>query len=296
MSVTCPRCQRQNSSSESRDIIVSHGSFFRKSDQTRQLRFHCKPCKKHFSLATFSPCYRQKKRHLNQRVYEGFVSGVSLRRTALLLKINRKTVVRKHIFLGLYAYLYLLKDRENHPPATEVEFDDLETFEHSKLKPLSVITVVESGSRRILGFRVARMPAKGLLVKRSLKKYGPRRDERKSQRQSLFKELQPYIAPGAVIKSDESPHYPSDVEKFFPTCIHKAYKGQGGCVVGQGELKGGGFDPLFSLNHSYAMFRANVNRIFRRTWNTTKKPERLALHLAMYALYHNLFLIHHPAR
>lgn len=296
MSVSCPYCQRQNSSSESRDIIVSHGSFRRKSDQSLQVRFHCKPCKKYFSLATFSPCYRQKKRHLNQRLYEELVSGVSQRRAAFLLKLNRKTVTRKFIFLGLYAHFYLLRDRENHPPATEVEFDDLETFEHSKLKPLSVIAVIESGSRRILGFRVARMPAKGLLVKRSLKKYGPRKDERKAKRQSLFAELRPFIAPGAILKSDESPHYPSDVARFFPDCCHKPFKGQRGCVVGQGELKGGGYDPLFSLNHSYAMFRANVNRIFRRTWNTTKKPERLALHLAMYALYHNLFVIHHPAR
>lgn len=296
MSVSCPYCKSHNSSSETRDVITSYGTFFRKSDQTRQLRFRCKPCRKHFSLATFSPCYRQKKRHLNQRLYEELVSGVSQRRAAFLLKLNRKTVTRKFIFLGLSSYFFFLRDREKHQPAAEVEFDDLETFEHSKLKPLSVIAVIETGSRRILGFRVAKMPAKGLLVKRSLKKYGPRRDERKMKRQSLFSELQPFIAPGAVVKSDESPHYPSDVKHFFPSCRHKYYKGRRGCVVGQGELKGGGFDPLFSLNHSYAMFRANVNRIFRRTWNTTKKPERLALHLAMYALYHNLYLIHNPAK
>jgi hypothetical protein len=215
---------------------------------------------------------------------------------AFLLKANRKTVIRKFIFMGLAAYEYLIEDRKTYPPATEVEFDDLETFEHTKLKPLSVIAMVESKSRRIMGFRVARMPAKGLLVKRSLKKYGPRRDERKEKRQKLFEELKPFIAKHAVIKSDESPHYPSDVKRNFPSARHIAFKGKRGCVVGQGELKGGGFDPLFSLNHSYAMIRANVNRVFRRTWNTTKKPERLSLHLAMYALYHNLFLIHHTAR
>jgi hypothetical protein len=61
--------------------------------------------------------------------------------------------------------------------------------------------------------------------------------------------------------------------------------------VGQGELKAGGFDPLFSLNHSFAMARANMNRLFRRSWCTNKLPQRLALHFAMYALYHNLILI-----
>lgn len=296
MSVTCPYCQKQNSSSGSREIIVAHGTFVRKSDQTKLLRFRCKPCQRHFSLATFSPCYRQRKRHLNPRLFELLASGVSQRRAAFLLRINRKTVFRKFIFLGLASSHYLSEDRCHHAPASEVEFDDLETFEHSKLKPLSVIAAIESGSRRILGFRVARMPAKGLLVKRAFKKYGKRKDERKAKRRELFREIRPFIAENAILKSDESPHYPSDVKIHFPECVHKAYKGQRGCVVGQGEIKAGGFDPLFSLNHSYAMIRANVNRTFRRTWNTTKKAERLSLHLAIYALYHNLFLRHNPAR
>ncbi|MEN0059917.1 MAG: hypothetical protein AAGB31_13845 [Bdellovibrio sp.] len=209
--------------------------------------------------------------------------------------MNRKTIIRKFLFLGRYSYLCFLQDRLNYPRSGEVEFDDLETFEHSKLKPLSVVSVVESGSRRILGFRVARMAAKGLLVERSLKKYGPRKDERRLRRRMLFHELQDFIHPQAIIKSDENPHYVSDVRRFFPKAIHKAFKGRRGCVVGQGELKAGGFDPLFSLNHTYAMFRANINRLFRRTWNTTKKPEHLALHIAMYALYHNLYLIKNTA-
>jgi hypothetical protein len=215
---------------------------------------------------------------------------------AFLLKVNRKTVIRKFIFMGVMSYRYFIEARKAHPPATEVELDDLETFEHTKLKPLSVIAVIESKSRRILGYRVARMPAKGLLTDRSLKKYGLRQDERKEQRRKLFHELIPYIADNAVIKSDENPHYPFDVKRFFPLSTHIAFKGKRGCITGQGELKGHGFDPLFSLNHSYAMIRANVNRVFRRTWNTTKKPERLSLHLAMYVLYHNLFLIKNPAR
>jgi len=60
-----------------------------------------------------------------------------------------------------------------------------------------------------------------------------------------------------------------------------------GCVAGQGELKKIGFDPLFSLNHTYAMMRANINRLFRRTWNTTKDPRKLRDHIDLYVWYHN---------
>jgi hypothetical protein len=47
--------------------------------------------------------------------------------------------------------------------------------------------------------------------------------------------------------------------------------------VGQGELKRGGFDPLFSLNHTAAMFRDRLKRLSHRTWCTTKRPDRLQL-------------------
>lgn len=224
------------------------------------------------------------------QIFMLYVSGVSQRRSAILLGTNRKTVVRKFIFLGLLCVRLIELTRKDFPESSEVEFDDLETFEHSKLKPLSVTMVVESKSRRILGFRVSRMPAKGLLVTKSLKKYGYRKDERGANRKALFKELRPFIAKDASIKSDQSPHYPSDVREIFPEATHSTTKGRRGCVVGQGELKSGGFDPLFSLNHTFAMMRANINRLYRRTWNTTKKPERLGLHIAMYAIMHNFKL------
>jgi hypothetical protein len=41
-----------------------------------------------------------------------------------------------------------------------------------------------------------------------------------------------------------------------------------------------------SMN-TYAMMRANINRLFRRTWNTTKDPRRLRDHIDLYVWYHN---------
>jgi hypothetical protein len=57
--------------------------------------------------------------------------------------------------------------------------------------------------------------------------------------------------------------------------------------VGQGELKSGGFDPLFSFNHTAAMLRANINRLVRKTWCTTKRIDRLEAHIALYVQFHN---------
>lgn len=172
-----------------------------------------------------------------------------------------------------------------------MEFDDLETFEHSKCKPLSVTLAVESKTRRILGFAVSRMPAKGLLTKKALKKYGPRPDERARGRAELFFSLQGLVQEGALIKSDENPHYTQDVRKYFPHSQHFTTKGQRGSLGGQGELKKVKFDPIFSLNHTCAKLRADVNRLIRKTWCTTKLAARLELHLAIMALYHNQHLL-----
>src|SRR5271166_3835790 len=272
---------------ECRTHAVRRGYYFRSSDRARVQRYLCQRCGKSFSDATSSFCYMQKKRQFNQTIFKLLTGGYSQRRAALDLKLNRKTVVRTFLLLGKVAQDLLELTRSMSPEVTEMEFDELETFEHSKCKPLSIHLAVEHKTRRILGVKVARMPAKGPLAKLAMKRYGPREDQRKQKREELMEELKSIISPNAVIKSDQNPHYPQDVKKHFPNCRHKRFKGRRGCVVGQGELKRGGFDPLFSLNHTAAMLRANINRLFRRTWCTTKQKERLALHIALYVEKHN---------
>ena len=288
---TCVYCIQRVNPAEAVRSVIKFGSFVRKNDGEVVARFRCRDCGKTFSSTTRSRCYKQKKRHLNPQIYIQLVSGTSQRRIARMLRINLKTVVRKFILLGLHAKEILDELNKTHSPSLKVEFDDLETFEHSKCKPLSVTMMVEHKSRRILNYRVARMPAKGLLAAISRQKYGIRKDERPAARKSLFQELQPHICESALIKSDMNPSYVNDVKRHFPKARHQVFKGRRGCVVGQGELKAIGFDPIFSLNHTFAMLRANINRLFRRTWNTTKKPECLDLHIALYVLYHNLVLI-----
>lgn len=60
--------------------------------------------------------------------------------------------------------------------------------------------------------------------------------------------------------------------------------------MGQGELKAGGFDPLFSLNHTCAMYRDNLTRMSRRTWCTTKGPDRLQSLVNLYVCAHNFMI------
>jgi hypothetical protein len=210
----------------------------------------------------------------------------------MILRINLKTVARKLHFLANQARLDQEAWLRSLPQGriSEVQFDDLETSEHSKCKPLSVPLVVDAKSRKILAFSVAQMPAKGLLARVARQKYGPRPDQRAQGWREVLEKAAPLCAPGVKITSDENPHYPNRVSRFLPGSLHVQVEGKRGCIAGQGELKKTGFDPLFSLNHTCAMLRANINRLFRRTWCTTKKRECLVAHLWIYLKLHNRVL------
>lgn len=288
-SPVCSLAQLQNPQS---NPVVRNGSFFRKSDSRRIRRFYCNSCGKNFSHATLSPCYRQKKRRINHSLKQLLCSGVSQRRAAKILRVNPKTVVRRFRFLALQAKIehenWLQQYRDK--PIHSIQFDDLETSEHTKCKPLSVSIAIEPIHRKILSFKVSQMPAKGLLSKKALKKYGYRADKRPEAWNELMRELTSIVNSAATFTSDENPHYSKHLFRHHPTATHIQVPGGRGASTGQGELKRLRFDPIFSLNHTCAMLRANLNRLFRRTWCTTKNIQGLRDHISLYVTYHNLEL------
>jgi transposase-like protein len=268
-----------------------YGSFYRRSDGKWVKRWRCARCHLHFSSATFQKPYRQHKRRVNPQVHQLLCSGVSQRRIALLLHLHRITVARKLAFLARVSKERQDQDLCAHPKAQQIQFDDLITLEHTKCKPLAISLAVEEETRRILGFEVSRIPASGPLAALSRLKYGPRPNERPAALHRLFGRLKERVHPGAAFRSDEDPLYPAILRKSFPKAEHHRHRGGRGCITGQGELKKLKFDPLFSLNHTCAMLRANINRLFRRSWCTTKKKEGLEQHLALYVDFHNRVLL-----
>ncbi len=267
---------------------VRYGHFYRTSDRTWVQRFRCNTCRTYFSTATYHPYFRQKKRHKNRMLRELLSSSVSQRRAARILRINKVTVERKFRFLALEAEFFLRKRNLLQPKAKVIEFDDMETSEHSKYKPLSITLAVESETRRILGVEVSQMATK--VNSPRAKRYLPRPDTRREGRLTLLKRIKDLVEEDCVIKSDSNPYYARDVREVFPHARHIQYEGKRGASTGQGELKKLRFDPIFSLNHTCAKIRADVNRLFRRTWCTTKRADQLYAHLVLYADYHNAHL------
>jgi transposase-like protein len=274
------------------EFIIRDGSFWRKEDSKLIQRFRCKTCGTRFSSATFTATYRQKKRRVNSPLLKLLASGVSLRRSAFLLGVNRRTVERKLPFLANRCrrlndhQLKRLKGRVHN-----IQIDDLITKENSKLKPLSVSLAVDEDRRLILGAEVSQIPAFGHLSKLAVKKYGPRKDEHFEGLTRLFQKISPIVSCEVQVKSDEHQRYPGFISAYLPKARHMTFPSERGCIVGQGELKKVSFDPLFIVNHTCAILRGNVNRLIRKTWCTTKETARLKDHLDLFIYFYNHHLL-----
>ena len=267
--------------------IRRKGFFNRLCDGSKVRRFECLECGATFSEATSTLEYRQRKRSINEFLFVLLASNNSMRRAAIICKIARKTVERRLLYFSKVAERYQKKLLASLPQEKELQFDDMESSEHTKMKPLSIPLVVTHPTRLILASDVASMPAKGPLAEKSRAKYGRRSDDRVLAWQNVLSKASRVAVPGVIITSDSHRRYPAAIKKILPNATHRQVKGRRGCVAGQGELKVGGRDPLFSLNHTAAMLRANICRLIRKTWCTTKKKENLRLHVTLYMMWHN---------
>lgn len=281
----CPNCRADSAN------VVRNGHFFRRSDSRKIQQYRCKSCSQYFSNATFSDCYRQRKRRINEPLRDLWCKRVSLRDAARHFKVSRTTIARRLIFLAAQSRkrnAVLLQQIQTEFGAFDrVQFDDLITAEHTKCKPISATVVVQEDTRFILGHCVAQIPAFGLLAAISKEKYGYRKDHSRRERQSLFRQLTHLLPPYTQFRTDEHNHYPIVIRRHFPQAVHATHKGSKGSVSAQGELKKIGRDPLFSINHTLAMFRDKMSRLSRRSWNLSKLIDRLDDHLAIYIESHN---------
>lgn len=130
----------------------------------------------------------------------------------------------------------MIKDQNRLP--TAIQFDDVETYEHTKLKPVAIPLVVDAKERFIYVIDAASMPAKGHLAALTVKKYGKREDHRPEAWSSVLTMAKEILASdGVTITSDSHTRYPAAIKKILPNATHIQKKSRRACVAGQGELK-----------------------------------------------------------
>lgn len=175
----------------------------------------------------------------------------------------------------------------------ELQFDEMESIEHTKLKPLTIALAV-SEDFKILGTRVGTIPAKGLLSQISKKKYGPREDQSSLILREMLANLK--VSPSGqdfLIKSDAKPSYRAIVKEVFLDKKHLMYVAQENKEKRR-ELKYTNlekrvFDPIFAVNQRMAKFRDHIKRLARRSWCTTKRRENLEKQIYLYIADNNRY-------
>lgn len=268
---------------------IKDGHFYRQDDSRFIQRYKCKICNRKYSKSTETLEAYQKKRRINLAVRSNLSSGMSMRACAYNLKVARKTIERKFIYLAKKAKLNQEKLLEiwRCNPLKEIQFDDLISSIHTKLKPISVSVVVDPKTYMILGAGVAEIPAFGKLAEISRRKYGRRKNLHPKVLSLLLKNLKGAIDGRAHFKTDEHKRYPEIIKKHYPESSHQTHKSLRASVAGMGELKTKSYDPLFAINQTLACFRYGIDRFIRRTWCTSKKIENVQKHIEIYIDYHN---------
>jgi hypothetical protein len=160
-----------------------------------------------------------------------------------------------------------------------VQFDEMETIEHSKLKPLSIALAVRPKTGQIIGAKAATMNCHGHMAALSRKIYGWRPDTRPMACRDVMNDIKAVAKPRITVATDGKTTYPGMIKAVMPQAVHVPYAGR----VAVHKAR----DPLFRLNHTCAKLRADVSRLARRTWSASKCLKGLQDHLDIYIAFNN---------
>lgn len=286
---TCPNQSCKYSHRTYKRFYHRRGSFFCKWKKQSVPRYQCKGCKKSFSSSTHRLDYRHKKPYLNKPIFEFYASGMTQRRLAKLMRVNRKTIAAKFIWLARWAEKKHREELAKLQHLTDFQFDEMESFEHTRLKPVSISLAVCSESKKIIGIEVASLSYKGRLASFALSKYGYREDTSKEAVQRVLESIKSTGAQNISISTDEKKSYSKLIAQVLPDSKHYAHKIEKLSMAQRLFRKGrrNENDPLFVLNFTAAKIRHDLSRMARKTWVTTKKANFLQAHLNLYIAYTN---------
>lgn len=265
--------------------FIKKGFYYVRRLNRKFRKYQCKNCGRYFSSRTFKPDYRHKKMDLNPIFARLLVEGNSLRGISRILGLTYNNTYKKFLW---FKKLVTIEKQKLRYSAEELQFDELESIQHTKCKPLSLVLVVNE-KHQLLTAKVAEIPAKGRLAEISRRKYGLRKNERESKIREAFAETSAYLdRPPKMIKSDAHPVYRKLVTEYFPQIQYEQHsrkpKKDKLRERLHEKLHKKRFDPLFAINHKCALLRDRTKKLARRNWCTPKKVENLQLHLDIFVM------------
>jgi len=276
--MTCPKCRARPKTHGK--FWIKKGRYIPKHDHQPVQRYKCKLCGTNFSARTFSPIYRQHKPWLNEPLRKALASSVTFRRSAVIFGVARNTVVAKFIWIAQRSrreHLKMLAHRED--KVRSVEFDEMETYQASRLNMLSISMAVDSATGDILHAKVARMRPKGRLAQKypnAWQRWNV--DNRRQASEAVLKRVASLADPNVTVSCDGKRAYSPLIKAQLPNARLQAVPR----FAKNGHV-------LSKFNHVAAKIRADLARMRRRTWACTRKWQNLQHHLYLYIGWNNRY-------
>ena len=183
-------------------------------------------------------------------------------------------MVRYFIKAAHNARVENLKALENRDfVTTYIQFDELETFEHTKRKPLGIMLFIRAKTGQIISAKVSKSHIRGLSVGQDvIKGWNSQVDKSKVMAESMIEAKKIANRVHTTIACDG---LPSQVKMVRDACPESHIYIQ----ILKSENK--------KIDSSISKLRMDLSRLGRKTLATTKKAERLQKHLDLYINYHN---------
>ena len=266
------------------------GSYRRACDGRTVQRFQCKGCKHTFSTQTFRVDYKLRKPALDIPLFLLLISKVTLRQCARDLECDRGTVAQRLKLFGEHCRAFhelRMKARgERGPWQGRFLLDELETYEHNRrLKPVTVPLLVHRPSHCILHVAVGTLPPRKPLSPANQKKLELSGEKRTSESRAkvaeCFDELQRLLPTTGIVKVD------TDEKHTYRALLRKRFGERLVHETTSSKRRRSYWNPLFVVNHTFAMLRDGLSRLVRRTWAGSKQRQKLEWHLWTYIAWRN---------
>ena len=270
------------------------GTYKRICDGRQVQRFQCKNCKRTFSTQTFRVDRNLRRPSIDYLIFLGLVSKVSQRQMTRKYHCGRGAVARRMERFGEHCRKFHERALRNRTASIPWEgrflLDELETFETDRrLKPVTVPLLAHLPSRCILHAAVGMLPARKPLPPRKLKQLEAieAQEGKKRHSESREKVSECFTALSEITKQEKLVHVGTDEKSTYRTILRKTF---GERLVHQSThskeprtIK----NPLFLVNHTFAMLRDGLGRLVRRNWGATKERKKLEWHLWLYIGWRN---------
>ena len=261
----CPKCQSKNKKKKG----------FMKTKFAKTQVYQCKDCGRKYTKRNDSINYRKRKQYLRRKITKLYCERMSLNGIARVLGVNIKTVVRyfrENSKLSKQANKKRIVKGEL--LTSYVQFDQLETYEHTKRKPVGIQVSIRHKTGEIISAKAGYIPIRALAVSKTYSEEWNKKAVNSTHTLKMLLETKKVL-------NRNSATITCDQDKGQVGVLKELYK-----------------DPFITLAPSsrehkkidrvFRRMRQDISRLGRRTLSTTKDIKQLQNHLDLYIKYNNI--------